>query len=418
MNSLFNIKSTLIFASVMAILLLTAPYLLAAGSHDHGHDQHAEEEATGPHGGKLLTQGDFALEITIVEKGIPPEMRIFPYQNGEAVAPQQVELEILLHRLGGQTDRLTFIPEQGYLVSQQEIKEPHSFEVEVKALIMEQPLKWYFESFEGRTEISARMQKLANLKTGVAGPRELQQSETLFGVIAPMQNKQFTLVAPYAGVIEKLHVVEGSQVKKGQTLAVVRNPINLQTYSVKSPANGQVVELVSSVGGMASPDQPLLTLIDLTNVWVNLSAFPQHLQTINLNQPVRIMDSHNDYSTESYVSYVSPVMTGGHVARVRADVSNLNGHWRPGMHVKAQVQTQQKKVPLAVKLSALQTYRDMPVVFAKYGNHYEVRMVELGEQDGEYVEVLSGLKPGTEYVTENSFVLKADVMKDGAKHAH
>jgi cobalt-zinc-cadmium efflux system membrane fusion protein len=60
----------------------------------------------------------------------------------------------------------------------------------------------------------------------------------------------------------------------------------------------------------------------------------------------------------------------------------------------------------------------MPVVFAKYGNTFEVRMVELGESNGEYVEVLSGIKPGTEYVTENSFLLKADVLKDGASHDH
>lgn len=45
-------------------------------------------------------------------------------------------------------------------------------------------------------------------------------------------------------------------------------------------------------------------------------------------------------------------------------------------------------------------------------------MVELGKSNGEYVEVLSGLAPGTEYVTANSFLFKADVLKDAAKHDH
>ena len=45
-------------------------------------------------------------------------------------------------------------------------------------------------------------------------------------------------------------------------------------------------------------------------------------------------------------------------------------------------------------------------------------MVELGETDGEFVEVLGGLKPGTEYVTGNSFLIKADILKDGARHDH
>jgi cobalt-zinc-cadmium efflux system membrane fusion protein len=60
----------------------------------------------------------------------------------------------------------------------------------------------------------------------------------------------------------------------------------------------------------------------------------------------------------------------------------------------------------------------MPVVFARYGNTFEARMVELGATTDEYSEVLDGLKPGTEYVTTNSFIIKADVLKDGASHDH
>ena len=49
---------------------------------------------------------------------------------------------------------------------------------------------------------------------------------------------------------------------------------------------------------------------------------------------------------------------------------------------------------------------------------YVRRLVELGEQDDEHVEVLGGLKPGTTYVTEQSFLIKADIEKSGASHDH
>ena len=111
-------------------------------------------------------------------------------------------------------------------------------------------------------------------------------------------------------------------------------------------------------------------------------------------------------------------MTGGHIARARASIDNPDGHWRPGMHIKADVQVAQQQVGLAVRSTALQTFLGMPVVFARYGNTFEVRMVELGETDGEFIEVLAGLKPGTEYVTGNSFLIKADILKDGARHDH
>ena len=88
------------------------------------------------------------------------------------------------------------------------------------------------------------------------------------------------------------------------------------------------------------------------------------------------------------------------------------------MSVKGDVLVKEKEVPLAVKNSALQRFRDFTVVFAKYGDTYEVRMLELGVSDDINVEVLSGLKPGTEYVTENSFLIKADIEKSGASHDH
>ena len=75
-------------------------------------------------------------------------------------------------------------------------------------------------------------------------------------------------------------------------------------------------------------------------------------------------------------------------------------------------------VPLAVKRIGLQSFRDFTVVYAKVGEQYEVRMLELGRKAGEWVEVLGGLDAGTEYVTENSFIIKADIEKSGASHDH
>ena len=37
------------------------------------------------------------------------------------------------------------------------------------------------------------------------------------------------------------------------------------------------------------------------------------------------------------------------------------------------------------------------------------------EQDGEFLEIISGLLPGDEYVAENSFILKAEIEKSEAK---
>ena len=88
------------------------------------------------------------------------------------------------------------------------------------------------------------------------------------------------------------------------------------------------------------------------------------------------------------------------------------------MNITGKVVVNERQVPLAVKNNALQRFRDFDVVFAKVGNTYEVRMLELGASDGEWTEVKSGLELGETYVTNNSFLVKADIEKAGASHDH
>ena len=49
---------------------------------------------------------------------------------------------------------------------------------------------------------------------------------------------------------------------------------------------------------------------------------------------------------------------------------------------------------------------------------FEVRPLELGRSDGQWVEVVKGLSAGERYAATNSFVLKAELGKSGATHDH
>ena len=86
--------------TLIALLLLAAcgP---AADMHqatdEHGHAAEAEPE-TGPHGGRLLEDGDFALELAIFETGVPPEYRAWATSDGMSVSPGDVDLDVTLTR--------------------------------------------------------------------------------------------------------------------------------------------------------------------------------------------------------------------------------------------------------------------------------------------------------------------------------
>jgi cobalt-zinc-cadmium efflux system membrane fusion protein len=273
------------------------------------------------------------------------------------------------------------------------------------------------EHHEERTTISDHQIALSGIETETAQAQTLTFTDNLFGVIGIPEDNIYQIHAPYPGIVEKVHVNTGDQVKRGQTLVSLRNTETLQRYTITSPTDGEVSTRHISNGSRAV-NQPLMTITDLSSVWVEMSAFPESIEKLALGQDVTVSDLHQHEQANGKVTYIAPQMTGGHIARARTTIANPDGHWRPGMHVKAHIKTSTKTVPLAVKKQALQNMQDGAVVFVQFDNTFEVRTLELGASDDDYVEVLSGLKPGAQYVTENSFILKADLLKDGASHNH
>lgn len=422
----FLISAFLLSASIVLLGTFSLSTYAAGGhgeqdDHKNEHTEERTEEVKGPHGGKLLSDGNFSIELTVFETGVPPEMRLYAYDHGKPVAPGDWQVEVRLDRLGGDQDQVTFKPELDYQVGNQEIKEPHSYDVTIKARYNNQNSDWQYESHEGRTVISDRQLELAGVHTEQAGPATLRFNDTLFGVISAPTDNVYRINAPYPGLVETVHVQQGETVTKGQRLLTLTNTDTLQRYSVKSPSNGEVTERFVNQGDRAG-GRVLLEVVDLSTVWVEMSAFPENIEKLAVGQPVTVRDLHHHEAATGSISYVAPQMTGGHIARTRAVINNPDGHWRPGMHINADIQIASRQVPLAIKASALQSFRDMPVVFAKFGNTFEVRMVQLGKgegkSNGDMIEVLGGLKPGTEYVTDNSFLIKADILKSGASHDH
>ncbi|MDP2713990.1 efflux RND transporter periplasmic adaptor subunit [Rheinheimera sp.] len=413
MNKTFNLS-----ASLLALLLLLCTALAqAGGNHDQHGDEHATEEAQGPNGGKLLTEADFALEVTIFETGIPPEMRLYAYVDGEAVAPGAIKAQVTLQRLDGRQDNIRFTPEQQYLVGDISIAEPHSYSVDIDVSYQGEQYHWHYDSFEGRVELNERILTLSGIGTDIATAQVLSQKTHLFGVISTPPTAGFKVRAPYPGTLAEVLVQQGDSVSKGQRIARVSNAATLKMYDIVSPANGIITERFFNSGEFIR-DEVLFSIVDYSEVYVELSAFPDDISKLRVGMPVTVSSLHPGESVGSTISYIAPQMTEGHIARVRAVLDNRSGYWRPGMHIKAQVLTAEIPVALAVKKSAIQRFRDMPVVFARYGNTFEVRMLQFGHEDDDYIEVTSGLKPGTEYATDNSFVLKADVLKSGASHDH
>lgn len=412
-----NRKLLFLALHVLAIAALSACSRDDAASVAADADDAANEPQSGPRGGRLLIDGDFTLELAIFEAGIPPEYRAWATRSGRALDPAQVELTVELTRLGGVIDRIAFAPAGDYSRGDREIYEPHSFDVSVTAIHAAQTHRFAYESHEGRTSITAEVARDAGIDTAVAGPGVIVETLPLYGVIAPDATRVREVKARFPGVIRNVERQLGDVVRAGDALATVESNESLQAYRVTAPIAGVITEQYAQVGGQAG-DANLFVIVDFASVWAELGVFPRDRARLRAGQPARI-EAQGGVEGLGAIGYIAPAGNrGSQSVTVRVVLDNQDGRWTPGQFVEGQITLAETPVELAVPLAALQRFRDFDVVFARVGETYEVRMLELGRRDTERVEVLGGLTPGTEYVTHNSYLVKADIEKSGASHDH
>lgn len=263
----------------------------------------------------------------------------------------------------------------------------------------------------GRVELSEKQAKNANLDVEVAGPAKINVSLQLSGKITLNEDAVTYVSARYPGVVKALYKSLGDRVQKGDVLALIESSESLRDYQVTSDISGTVVKKEVTLGELARDDKPIFMVADLSTVWVDFSVFPQDFRRLKLGQVVQINYADN-LSTRSKITYIAPIGSENTQSMLaRAVVQNSDGLLRPGLFVTGQLFAEEIEAPVAVRPSAVQNVNEKTVVFTGEGTVFDAREVELGTNDGNFVQVLSGLKAGDRYVAGNSFLLKAELGK-------
>jgi len=401
---------------IFLLLLCLGLSSCAEPHHDGGHDEEATGEyERGANNGRMLRDGDFSIELAIFETGVPPEFRAWGRMGEELLPPQHLTLSVRLVRLGGMDD-INFVASHGSLRGDMEIYEPHSFAVEVQATYQGVAHSWAFDSFEGRTLIEPLVAEAFGLTVETAGPAILVDSLAVYGRVVSDPGRIREVSARFDGVIRATRVKVGDQVSAGARLFSVESNESLQVYEVRAPIDGEVSKLVGQTGQTTRGD-PLLLIQDFSRVWVELDIFPSDVGKVRVGSKASLLlDDGSEVA--GVIEFISPEVSQNQVVKARLSIDNADGVYRPGRFVQALIEVNRFEVPLAVKRSGLQSFRDFTVVYGKFGDEYEVRMLDLGRQDRTNIEVLGGIEPGTPYVVTNSYLVKADIEKSGASHDH
>jgi len=467
----------------------------AAESGEHHQE---EETAKGPHGGRLLSKNDFQLEITIYEMGVPPQFRIYAYENEKPAEPSEIQLNIELNRLGGKVDRFQFQKEGDYLRGNETVEEPHSFDVKVHAQRKGKSYDWEYLQIEGRAELSPEQIAGAGIVVETAGPAQIKTTLELPGEITLNRDKVAHVVPRLAGVVSSVRKNLGDPVRKGEVIAVIdsrelaglkseylasikkrelagitfereenlfekkisseqdylssrqsfeeaeitmeaaaqklyalglskadlkglseASQAELTGYAVRAPFDGVIIEKDISLGEAIKEDADIFMIADLSTVWVEVTIYAKDLNLVQPGQKVTVGSKPLGLEQQGTLTYLGSLVGGQtRAAKGLVVLPNSDRKWRPGLFVSVVVLQQEVAVPVAVSAEAIQTYRDWSVVFTQFGNFFEVRPLELGRRDEQWVEVIEGLSAGEKYASRNSFILKAELGKAGATHEH
>ncbi len=403
-------------ATFLAILVSRPAW--SGGGHDD-HEAHEEEPQKGPHGGRLLEKDGFQIEVTIFETGVPPQFRLYAYDDHKPVDPKAVTAKIELTRLGGVVDTFDFSATSDYLSTSKVVEEPHSFDVAVKAQWNGKQVSWEYPSYEGRTELTAEAIKSSGILSELAGPTKLKAKLPVNGRIVPDEDRLVHVSPRFPGIVKEVKKRLGDSVKQGDLLAVVESNANLQRYEIRSLLAGTVVKKDITLGEFVSESHTIYIIADLSQVWVDLNIYRGDFLKIKIGQELRLSVGNSGPETSTKISYISPFGSEHTQSMLaRGILANTTGEWLPGLFVTGDLMLEEVAVPVAVRAEAIQKFRDWDVVFVQEGNTFEILPIEMGRSDGEWVEVLGGMKPGTRYVTKNSFIIKADILKSGASHDH
>ena len=206
--------------------------------------------------------------------------------------------------------------------------------------------------------------------------------------------------------------VENAQQKLNALGVAAGSGTSLNRFELRAPYDGLVVERKLSVGEAVKEDTPIMTISDMSAVWVEVSIPAKDLPLMRVGAKVLVRATAFDTKATGTVAFVGALVgEQTRMARARIVLANPQGAWRPGLFVNVEVSSANLQVPVAVESEAIQTLGNRQVVFVREEKRFLPRSVRLGISDGKYIEVLEGLPPGTRYAAQGSYIIKSELTK-------
>ena len=179
---------------------------------------------------------------------------------------------------------------------------------------------------------------------------------------------------------------------------------------LRSPVSGTVLERGVLEGQFVGADTPLLTVADLSLVWVMADLYEMDMTRVHIGDAAQFTtDAMPGRIFVGRVEFVYPTVSSEtRTLKARLAIENADGSLRPGMYGRVRVSGRGVHT-LSVPGEAVVNAGEHSYVFiAHEGGRFEPRMVWTGMPEGERVQILKGVAEGDTVVSSASFLIDSE----------
>ena len=213
---------------------------------------------------------------------------------------------------------------------------------------------------------------------------------------------------------EKLHLLGMTEQEIERLAAKTLPHAEVAQVSLRAPFTGDVIERNATIGEVIDPNKTLFTVADLSTVWVRADFPEQQAGRLKTGLTIELrVSAYPETVFRGAITYVGAVIDPTtRTVTARADVSNPDGRLRPEMFADVTLMTDEQSV-LSVPRAAVQQVGSRTVAFIVQGTRrFESREVTVTQASGDYIQVVAGLTAGEEVVTQGSYALKSELLRE------
>ncbi len=184
--------------------------------------------------------------------------------------------------------------------------------------------------------------------------------------------------------------------------------INLGNTIVTSPTNGFIARRLVDPGASVGQNAPVVEVVDISRVRLIANVVEKDLKQLQAGDETRVeVDAFPGETFRGRIARVSPVLDPQtRTAPIEVEIPNPTSRLKPGMYARVGITLDTLEDALVVPASSLVDLGGRRGVFVPLGGSAVFRMVQVGTEQQDIVEVLGGLTEGTEVITTGSGSLR------------